>query len=83
MEVYYKCNLKQLEIAGSINKTSVFTFNFVCLEFVFDLEKHVISAQHSHCHSNPCVHGLCTETMDGYSCTCNSGYMGKNCDIGK
>ena len=42
-----------------------------------------VSAQNSFCHSNPCVHGSCTETLTGYTCTCVSGYMGKNCDVGK
>ena len=40
-------------------------------------------ANHSHCQPNPCVHGSCVEITGGYSCTCNSGYTGKNCDTGK
>ena len=31
---------------------------------------------------NPCVHGNCTNTVGDYSCSCDSGWTGKNCDEG-
>ncbi|KAL4238407.1 hypothetical protein ACF0H5_003116 [Mactra antiquata] len=35
----------------------------------------------THCHSNPCVHGTCSESQNTYTCTCQYGYTGRNCDI--
>ncbi|KAE8610927.1 hypothetical protein XENTR_v10012282 [Xenopus tropicalis] len=33
------------------------------------------------CHSSPCLHGNCTDTITGYLCKCQVGYSGINCDI--
>lgn len=35
------------------------------------------------CESSPCVHGNCTDQVNGYLCECISGYTGVSCDIGK
>ena len=35
------------------------------------------------CINKPCVHGSCKDVVDGYVCTCEAGYTGKNCDEGK
>ncbi|MBN3296743.1 DNER protein, partial [Amia calva] len=32
------------------------------------------------CASNPCLHGNCSSSNDGYSCVCNEGYLGELCD---
>ncbi|VDI10137.1 Hypothetical predicted protein [Mytilus galloprovincialis] len=33
------------------------------------------------CVSNPCQHGgVCTDGINGYTCTCDSGYAGVNCE---
>ena len=32
---------------------------------------------------HPCVYGNCTNTVGDYSCSCDSGWTGKNCDEGK
>ncbi|CAG2189166.1 unnamed protein product [Mytilus edulis] len=33
------------------------------------------------CASNPCQHGgVCTDGINGYICTCDSGYTGNNCE---
>lgn len=35
------------------------------------------------CASNPCQHnGTCTDQVNGYSCTCDSGYDGVHCQSG-
>ena len=32
------------------------------------------------CDSNPCVNGVCIESITSYTCVCNTGYEGTNCD---
>ena len=33
------------------------------------------------CNSNPCVFGECVENLNFYTCVCNGGYTGADCDI--
>ena len=36
------------------------------------------------CASNPCQNGAtCQLVVDGYICTCDSGFLGTHCEIGK
>ena len=35
------------------------------------------------CASQPCTNGNCTDLVNGFKCTCDVGYMGTRCDIGK
>lgn len=35
------------------------------------------------CSSSPCMHGVCLDEVNGYTCSCLSGYTGRICDIGK
>ncbi|XP_078582442.1 uncharacterized protein LOC144865499 isoform X3 [Branchiostoma floridae x Branchiostoma japonicum] len=32
------------------------------------------------CNTSPCVHGTCTDDIGGYTCTCQNGWEGTNCD---
>ncbi|XP_071138698.1 uncharacterized protein [Mytilus edulis] len=32
------------------------------------------------CQGNPCHHGICTDGIASYSCSCHAGYTGSNCD---
>ncbi len=34
----------------------------------------------NNCNPNPCVHGVCTEGSDTYSCACDQGWQGTDCD---
>ncbi|KAL4238409.1 hypothetical protein ACF0H5_003117 [Mactra antiquata] len=34
----------------------------------------------TYCHSNPCFNGRCSESHNTYTCTCDNGYSGRNCD---
>lgn len=34
------------------------------------------------CLSLPCTHGTCHNSIGSYSCTCDSGWTGFNCDTG-
>jgi hypothetical protein len=31
------------------------------------------------CDSSPCVHGTCTDQLNGYTCSCSDGFMGPMC----
>jgi hypothetical protein len=35
------------------------------------------------CLSSPCQHGTCHDLPNAYRCTCDHGYTGTNCEIGK
>src|SRR6218665_431508 len=35
------------------------------------------------CESNPCVHGVCHDGLDKYTCECEPGYTGINCETGQ
>ncbi|XP_035693790.1 neurogenic locus notch homolog protein 1-like [Branchiostoma floridae] len=39
-----------------------------------------ISGEPDDCASSPCVHGTCFDAIDGYSCFCEPGWGGTNCD---
>ena len=34
------------------------------------------------CSSNPCVHGKCVDGVNEYTCNCEFGWVGTNCDCG-
>ena len=35
------------------------------------------------CASNPCIEGVCADGLDTYSCDCNPGHTGSNCETGR
>ena len=34
------------------------------------------------CVSDPCTHGVCSDAVNGYTCSCDAGYTGTSCDQG-
>ena len=32
------------------------------------------------CAGDPCLHGTCIDGIADYSCQCDAGYLGRNCD---
>ena len=47
-------------------------FLFSCLEDI------------NECESNPCgAHGICTDLVNGFNCTCLDGYTGDVCETGE
>jgi len=43
-------------------------------------EKEDSKAEIDDCASNPCQHGQCQDKLNNYTCTCDEGWTGKNCD---
>ena len=35
------------------------------------------------CESDPCIHGECHDGINHYTCECNPGYTGENCETGE
>ena len=35
----------------------------------------------STCYAGRCQHGVCTDSTNGHTCTCDAGYSGTNCEI--
>ena len=35
------------------------------------------------CIDSPCTNGACKDLVADFKCTCDAGYTGKRCDIGK
>ncbi|XP_071126485.1 uncharacterized protein [Mytilus edulis] len=45
------------------------------------VSKIVQSSDFNYCNNNPCSNGVCENKVDGYTCSCASGYEGTSCDI--
>ena len=65
-------SLKKWSLEFKITDSS-FNWITVCLLFLDDV-----------CASNPCQNGAtCQLVVDGYICTCENGFLGAHCEIGK
>ena len=42
-----------------------------------------ISTDIDECATSPCIHGSCEDKINDYTCTCDPGWKGKDCDTGK
>lgn len=47
------------------------TFALSLLNFVLDFDS---------CKLEPCKHGICKDTLDGFECKCHAGFYGETCD---
>ena len=41
-----------------------------------------VSTDVDDCAQNPCKHGTCLDQLNDFTCTCESGWEGKQCDQG-
>ena len=61
-------------------------FTFIsALAFIGLHQLHIMLfiAEINECESNPCLNnGECNDFLDGFNCTCATGYEGVNCNIG-
>ena len=55
---------------------------FLNLVFVYTKQL-LVFLDLNECQDLPCVHGSCKDGINDYNCICNSGYTGKDCEIGK
>ena len=35
------------------------------------------------CENSPCIHGNCSDHLNNYTCDCEAGYNGSNCQTGE
>ena len=73
-------------------KRSSNTQSHICvlIQLNYGLENQLMTGFHSNdrflfidCVNNPCVYGTCSSSTSGYRCSCNAGFVGPNCNIGK
>ncbi|XP_041474454.1 neurogenic locus Notch protein-like [Lytechinus variegatus] len=51
------------------------TYNTICQIY------RVPVADIDECSSNPCINGVCTDGLGSFTCTCDEGWIGEQCDI--
>ena len=53
-----------------------FNFKSSCLRTIGrHCEKNI-----NECLGNPCINGICIDSLNGYDCKCHPGFFGLNCD---
>lgn len=58
-----------------------FDFRFLSLVKKGNNCRHLFHLEENKCHPSPCKNsGICTETEDGFDCSCKEGYKGKLCE---
>ena len=55
----------------------------VCVLVYLNHSYSIAYAEMDQCASNPCVNGTCTDLVADFNCTCQAGYTGNRCDVGK
>ena len=76
-----KC-LPEIELIEAKCVSEIDLIKAKCLteaEIIELIESKLIEAQDD-CRDNPCQNGQCVDLENDYSCDCNPGFSGKNCD---
>ena len=50
---------------------------------MFNVKVLILHTAVDDCSPNPCSYGTCTDQVNGFSCSCDSGYTGETCDQGR
>jgi len=74
----YELITSKFELINS--KFDLINSKFDLISSKFDLIGSWIEAQDD-CRDNPCQNGQCVDLENDYSCNCNPGFSGKNCDV--
>lgn len=51
------------------------------MRFSLQINQLSLITDYDNCVASPCLNGICSDALDGYSCECQPGYSGKNCEI--
>ena len=57
-----------------LSQISMSNCHLIIMDFIFT------SVDINECTSSPCVHGTCSDEVNEYSCTCDAGYKGDQCE---
>lgn len=49
--------------------------------YAFIVEQWYRFSDNDACEENPCKHGNCTDNLNSYSCFCEKGFSGLNCEV--
>jgi len=61
--------------SDNVRKCDVFS---VCMVILLSVR---LCLERSFCHPNPCLNGgTCSQSDESYTCVCEDGYKGKNCE---
>ena len=67
---------------GRQSSFNSFNNNFINLQPKDSTCRNIYFTDINECGSSPCVYGTCTDNVNSYTCTCDDGYTGTNCETG-
>ena len=76
MPKYWKPSIMFIVINNSLEKglSKMHANNVIYMSPTSDINE---------CGSSPCVYGTCTDNVNSYTCNCDDGYTGTNCETSR